>query len=683
VARRNRTALIEAASTLLRARGALTMQAVATTANVSRSTLYRHFAAPSDLQRAVQHEALARATSAIGAAVTGERPALAELRAVVSALVGVGGQLPLDVPIGPPADASVVEAGHALVPLAERLAQAAELDRTPDGAWLASGIAHFVGACLRTGWSAPDGGAPAVERVFGAVTDPLDRGLLLIDAAGTIVASNSSGRVALDDALPGRPAAVSSGGLYEDGSAAPPEVHPVSSALAGGEPQRGIRGHHSEAGEVCWYSIDVQPLRHSPGAELYGFVAVFTDVSAEQRFERRSVRPAGALGGTVVPVLDIVRVLDEVPPRLVPEQLIAEAMRVARGPVALYVLDIDGSHLLRLAGTDEFPQRIEAPLALGPELAEDGLPDLAARLAQEMPGVVMAPMWLRGRAVGLLLARRGSAFGLSEVARLGAAAMELAGGYTDVFDGARRRKHTTPAAEIQQSLLPPRIVRMGGGELAGSVQPTYEVGGDWFDYVENRDGAWITIADGAGKGPRAAGLSSVTLAALRAARRSEATLEEAAQLMDETVLAAGGAEFFVTAILARWNPVYSLFSWINLGHPPPLLIDANEAVEELATQPDLPLGLTERARSFRRQQRRLLDGDRLVLYTDGISRRRTVDGPFDIDGIVDAVRHASGRSAPAAARAIQEAVVSASEDPLPDDAAVVVFAASSLSGPPD
>ena len=62
----------------------------------------------------------------------------------------------------------------------------------------------------------------------------------------------------------------------------------------------------------------------------------------------------------------------------------------------------------------------------------------------------MAPMWLRGRAVGVLLARRGSESGLLEVARLGAAAMELAGGYTDVFDDARRRKDMTPAAEIQQ-----------------------------------------------------------------------------------------------------------------------------------------------------------------------------------------------------------------------------------------
>jgi serine phosphatase RsbU (regulator of sigma subunit) len=103
-------------------------------------------------------------------------------------------------------------------------------------------------------------------------------------------------------------------------------------------------------------------------------------------------------------------------------------------------------------------------------------------------------------------------------------------------------------------------------------------------------------------------------------------------------------------------------------------VHADGTAEELATAPDLPLGLTDRPNGFRRRQRRLEDGDRLVLYTDGISRRRTADGPFDVDGIAGAVRGASGRSATAAARAVQEAVVGASEDALPDDAAIVVLA---------
>ena len=289
----------------------------------------------------------------------------------------------------------------------------------------------------------------------------------------------------------------------------------------------------------------------------------------------------------------------------------------------------------------------------------------------------MAPMWLRGRAVGLLLARRGSEAGLREVARLGAAAMELAGGYTDVFDDARRRKRMTPAAEIQQSLLPPRIVRMGVGELAGSVMPSYEVGGDWFDYVENRDGAWIAIADGAGRGPRAAGLSSVTLAALRAARRSgvDARGGRGADGRDRPCRRAARSSSSRPSSRAGTPSTRS-----SAGSTSAIRRRCSSAPtgrrRSWRRSPTCRSGCTDRARSFRRHQRRLADGDRLVLYTDGISRRRTADGPFDVDGIAAAVRAAGSRSAAAAARAIQEAVVSASEDPLPDDAAVVVLAAT-------
>src|SRR5919199_1098305 len=335
------------------------------------------------------------------------------------------------------------------------------------------------------------------------------------------------------------------------------------------------------------------------------------------------------------PLLDVVRALDEVPPALLPEQLVAEATRLTGGPVGLYVLDIDGSHLLRLAGREDFPARLQAPLALGPELAPDGVPDLTARLAHEMPGVVVAPMWLRGRAVGVLLALRGAESGLHEIARLGAAAMELAGGYTDVIDAARRRKGMDPAAEIQQSLLPPRIARIGSAELG-----------------------------------------SIALAALRAARRNDATLDEAVATMHETVHDAGSDTFYVTTVVGRWHSLYSTFSWINCGHPPPLLLRRDDTVEELATRPDLPIGLAGRKRSFRRHQRRLAQGDRIVLYSDGVARRRTADGLFGAEGIVEAVRGTAGRSATSTVRAIQEAVASASKDPLPDDAAVIVLAAN-------
>src|SRR6476620_3871486 len=95
--------------------------------------------------------------------------------------------------------------------------------------------------------------------------------------------------------------------------------------------------------------------------------------------------------------LEVTHVLDEVPPHLVPDQLVAEARRAGGVPVGLYVVDIDGSQLIRLAGTEDFPEHLDAPPALGPEIVPEGLPGFQRRLGESLPGCTLEPLWLRGR----------------------------------------------------------------------------------------------------------------------------------------------------------------------------------------------------------------------------------------------------------------------------------------------
>src|SRR3954449_5357211 len=280
--------------------------------------------------------------------------------------------------------------------------------------------------------------------------------------------------------------------------------------------------------------------------------------------------PAGRLGRDAPLPLEALHVLDEIPPHLVAEQLVAEARRVAGVPVALYVIDIDGSALLRLAGEEgELPDRLEVPLGLGQEIAPDSLEDLYAHLEAELPGCVPAPLWLRGRATGVLLSVGAPRAPLTEIARQGAAALELSNRYTDSFESVRRSRATSPAAEMQLNLAPcARIVRVGGGELAGGILASPAVGGDWFRFAETRDGTWLALADAAGDGPVAAGRAAVSLGALRSARRRGLGLAASAEVIQTTVHELA-EEFSVAAVLARWQPSVSTFSWLACGHPPP------------------------------------------------------------------------------------------------------------------
>jgi serine phosphatase RsbU (regulator of sigma subunit) len=385
-------------------------------------------------------------------------------------------------------------------------------------------------------------------------------------------------------------------------------------------------------------------------------------------------RAPGRLGREAPLALEVTHVLDEVPPHLVPEQLVAEARRAAGVAVALYVVDIDGSQLVRIAGSEDFPAELDAPPALGPEIVPEGLPTFQTRLRQRLPGCVAEPLWLRGRVMALLLCVGTPVTPLDDIAKQGAAALELANAYTDFIEAARRRKPPTPAAEIQQNLFPPRIARISGGQLAGGLLPTYEVGGDWFDFVENRDGAWFAIADAAGNGPTAAGLGATALGALRSARRSGHDLEQALQAMHETVRRLGNRDFEVTALVARWRAATRTFTWVNCGHPPAYLVDVDGAVGELEGPEHPPLGSADGEPTFSTTERRLASGERLILVTDGILERRTEGGGrFGVEGIRRALAEVESPTAAATAMAILQAVSDSWKEPLEDDGTVVVL----------
>ena len=383
----------------------------------------------------------------------------------------------------------------------------------------------------------------------------------------------------------------------------------------------------------------------------------------------------GRLGRVQPLPLEVTHVLDEVPPHLIADQLVAEARRAAGAPVALYVVDIDGSQLIRLAGSEEFPRELPAPPALGPEIVPEGLPRFYERLRSELPGCEAAPLWLRGRVLGLLLCIGTPVNALDDIATQGAAALELANDYTDIIETARRRKPTTAAAEVQHHLLPPRIARVTGAQLAGGLLPTYEVGGDWFDFVENHDGAWLAIADAAGTGPTAAGLGASALGALRSARRSGQDLVAAAHTMHDVIASLGNRDFYVTAILARWHATTATLTWINCGHPAGQIADAEGNVSELRGPSHPPLGTGGPEVSFQPSRLQLNSGDRLVLITDGITERTIAGGGrFGIEGLRRAIRDAYAPTAAATAMAVQHAVSSCWTEPLQDDATLIVLA---------
>jgi serine phosphatase RsbU (regulator of sigma subunit) len=384
--------------------------------------------------------------------------------------------------------------------------------------------------------------------------------------------------------------------------------------------------------------------------------------------------PPGELGRELPVPLDPIHVLDLVAPSVLPEQLVAEAQRLAQRPLALYVVDIDGSHLLRIAGPDRFPDQIEAPLAVGPELDPDGLRLLTNQLAR-YPRLEAVPIFLRGRATGILLSAGRPRESLTELARQAAASVALADRYTDAFARAQRRKHPKAAAEIQQSLLPPRIMGVTGGDVAGNVLPSYEVAGDWFDAVENADGIWLSIADGLGGSTPATASSAVALGALRASRRSDGTISEALMVMHRALKEMPGPRAEMSAVIAHWDPATHELQAANCGHVPPVVIRKSGEVEQLRVGEGRGLGGRSRpAPATRRTQ--LDPGDRLLMVSDGVMVMGKGKAGLGMDGVIAAALRSERGTAADTIRHVHTAVLDATDGELQDDATAVCLAVS-------
>lgn len=391
--------------------------------------------------------------------------------------------------------------------------------------------------------------------------------------------------------------------------------------------------------------------------------------------EREFVRPPGQLAHSAPTPLSVTDVLNKVPPFQLGEQIVAEAQRLPGvTAAAVYLCDLDGTTLQRLAGRGGFPDRLPVPLAVGPEIPREGVEPLRAVIEDAMPDAVVAPMYLRGRAMGTLVAIGAGDDALRDLAAEAAAALTLADQYTDAIAAARRTRPTTPAAEIQQNLLPPRILRLAGALVAGNVLPGYDIGGDWFDYADNHDSAWIGIADTEGEGPAAAGLGAVILGAFRAARHApDAGPASVVRAMHEVLREVSRNRATAHVTIATWNGATSTVCWVTCGEHRPIVIGTDGELEVLGAALPL-LGKRNLPAEPEVHRRRLADGERLILLSDAVLERPMLDGgTLGLDGVRDVVAKAPLVSAAGTLRAIEDAVREAVEDPLSDDATVVVL----------
>ncbi len=254
---------------------------------------------------------------------------------------------------------------------------------------------------------------------------------------------------------------------------------------------------------------------------------------------------------------------------------------------------------------------------------------------------------------------------------------------TDVTERRRAeedRRNLEIAREIQLSLLPGKPLRILRATVAGVCIPAMHVGGDYFDYFENAGGVDIIIADVSGHNVGAALIMTEVRSMVRARARQSPVVHPARLLHDLNELLYEDltrSDLFITMFSCRFEPEERALKFANGGQNPPLLLRAGERDCVELDADGMLLGARRKV-DYEEARVLLGAGDRILLYTDGVTEAESPAGEFF--GVARLCRSFS-ENRNASPEEIMAAVLRdvrsfCDSSPISDDVAIVVLEVS-------
>ncbi|HEX7959739.1 MAG TPA: GAF domain-containing SpoIIE family protein phosphatase [Terriglobales bacterium] len=227
-----------------------------------------------------------------------------------------------------------------------------------------------------------------------------------------------------------------------------------------------------------------------------------------------------------------------------------------------------------------------------------------------------------------------------------AMALENARLHREALEKQRMEKELALARHIQQNLLPDAPPVMPGFEIAVLNEPCYEVGGDYYDFLNlGPHSLLLVVADVEGKGVSSALVMSNLQASLRGLATHLHSLESLVQSLNEMIYTDTHSEKYLSSFFGLVDTRRSALHYVNAGHIPPILVSAEAERYRLLEEGGTVIGLFPSV-EYQRGSVQLMTGDILVCCTDGILEAfNAADEEYGAERLAQAVARNKEKSA--------------------------------------
>jgi serine phosphatase RsbU (regulator of sigma subunit) len=255
---------------------------------------------------------------------------------------------------------------------------------------------------------------------------------------------------------------------------------------------------------------------------------------------------------------------------------------------------------------------------------------------------------------------------------------------SNLVEQERLKQEMELGRQIQLSLLPEEKPQVKEFDIEGSMQPAKEIGGDYFDYISfagdpNRLG--IVVADVTGKGVDAGMVMGMTKSTIHTLSEQDLTTRDLVLRLNRHLCTLLKKQKFISLVYAEYSAEEGTFTWSGAGHEHVIVARKEQGggrglEVELIVTGGVVLGVFDDIEDDISQKTLTLHkGDKVILYTDGVTEARNADNEmFTLEQLVEVIRQAPSLSAPELLSHINEKIQQFINDtPQYDDITLVVM----------